>query len=84
MGETRNVYRILVEKALGKLPHRRLRRSWVDNIKMGLSDTGCEDGEVFGTGLRLCTVVGFFVSVVEPSGFPTKYVVRKKICISIE
>jgi hypothetical protein len=34
MGESRNGYRILVRKAEGKKPLRRLRRMWVDNIKM--------------------------------------------------
>jgi hypothetical protein len=34
MGETRNVYRILVEKPEGKIP----RRRWEDNIKMDLRE----------------------------------------------
>jgi hypothetical protein len=34
MGETRNAYRILVEKPEGKRPLGRPRRRWVDNIKM--------------------------------------------------
>jgi hypothetical protein len=34
MGETRNVYMILVGKPEGKKPLGRPRRSWVDNIKM--------------------------------------------------
>jgi hypothetical protein len=36
MGETRNVYRILVRKPEGKSPLGRPRRWWVDNIKMDL------------------------------------------------
>jgi hypothetical protein len=36
MGETRNAYRILVEKPEGKRPLGRPRRRWVDNIKMDL------------------------------------------------
>jgi hypothetical protein len=35
MGETRNAYRILVGKSEGRRPLGRLRRRWVDNIKMG-------------------------------------------------
>jgi hypothetical protein len=34
MGETRNAYRILVEKPEGKRPLGRPRRRWVDNIKL--------------------------------------------------
>jgi hypothetical protein len=40
MGETRNVYRILVEKPEGKRPLGRPRRRWVDNIKMNLREIG--------------------------------------------
>jgi hypothetical protein len=36
MGEKMNAYRILVGKPEGKRPLGRLRRKWVDNIKMGL------------------------------------------------
>jgi hypothetical protein len=36
MGETRNVYRILVGKLEKKRPLGRPRRRWVDNIKMDL------------------------------------------------
>jgi hypothetical protein len=36
MGETRNVYRILVGKSEGKRPLVRPKRRWVDNIKMDL------------------------------------------------
>jgi hypothetical protein len=36
MGAKRNAYRILVRKLEGKRPLGRLRRSWVDNIKMDL------------------------------------------------
>jgi hypothetical protein len=34
MGETRNAYRILVGKPEGNRPLGRLRRRWMDNIKM--------------------------------------------------
>jgi hypothetical protein len=40
MGETRNVYRILLGKPEGKRPLGRPRRKWVDNIKMDLSKIG--------------------------------------------
>jgi hypothetical protein len=40
MGETRNAYRILVGKPEGERPLGRPRRRWVDNIKIGLRETG--------------------------------------------
>jgi hypothetical protein len=40
MGETRNVYRILVGKPEGKRPLGRPRRRLVDNIKMDLREIG--------------------------------------------
>jgi hypothetical protein len=40
MGETRNVYRILVGKSEGKRPLGRPRRRWVDNIKMVVREIG--------------------------------------------
>jgi hypothetical protein len=39
-GEKRNAYRILVGKPEGKRPLGRPRRTWVDNIKMDLRETG--------------------------------------------
>jgi hypothetical protein len=36
MGEKRNAYRLLVGKPEGKIPLRRPRRRWVDNIRMDL------------------------------------------------
>jgi hypothetical protein len=38
--EKRNVYRILVGKPEGKRPLGRLRRKWVDNIKMDHRELG--------------------------------------------
>jgi hypothetical protein len=40
MGETRNVYRILVGKPEGKRSLGRPRHRWVDNSKMDLRDIG--------------------------------------------
>jgi hypothetical protein len=40
MGETRNAYKILVGKPEGKRPLGRLRRRWVDNVKMDLKEMG--------------------------------------------
>jgi hypothetical protein len=40
MGETRNAYRILVEKPEGNRPLGRPRRRWVDNIKMDFREIG--------------------------------------------
>jgi hypothetical protein len=40
MGETRNAYRLMVGKPEGKRPLGRLRRRWVDNIKMDLREIG--------------------------------------------
>jgi hypothetical protein len=39
-GEKRNVYRLLIGKPGGKIPLGRLRRRWIDNIKMDLLEIG--------------------------------------------
>ena len=41
MGESKGVYRVLVETPEGKRPLGRPRRRWVDNIKMLLQEVGC-------------------------------------------
>jgi hypothetical protein len=41
-GETRNAYRILVEKPEGKRTLGRRRRRSVDNIKMGVREIGLD------------------------------------------
>jgi hypothetical protein len=43
MGENRNVHRVLVGMPDEKIPLGRLRRRWVDNIKMGLREIGWDD-----------------------------------------
>jgi hypothetical protein len=43
MGENRNAYRLLVENPEGKRPLGRSRRSWVDNIIVGLGEVGWDD-----------------------------------------
>jgi hypothetical protein len=40
MGETRNLYKILVGKPERKTPLGRPRHRWADNIKMGLREIG--------------------------------------------
>jgi hypothetical protein len=40
MGEKRNAYRILVRNPEGKRPLARLRRRWLDNIKIDLREIG--------------------------------------------
>jgi hypothetical protein len=42
MEEGRGVYKILVGRTKGKRPLGRLRRSWEDNIKMDLGETGID------------------------------------------
>ena len=42
MGESRGVYRVLVENPEGKRPLRRPRCRWEDNIKMDLHEVGGE------------------------------------------
>ena len=45
MEQSRNVYRVLVGKPVGKRPLGRPRRRWEDNIKMDLREVGCDPGE---------------------------------------
>jgi hypothetical protein len=45
MGEKRNAYRIFVENPEGKRPLGRLRRRWVNNIKMDLREIGWDSGD---------------------------------------
>jgi hypothetical protein len=48
MGEKRNTYRLLVGKPEGKRPLGRLRRRWVDNIRMDLGAVGWGDVDWIG------------------------------------
>jgi len=41
MGEGRGMYRVLVGTTKGKRLLGRLKRRWVDNIKMDLQEVGC-------------------------------------------
>jgi len=43
MGESKDVYRVLVGKPKGKRPLGRSRRRWENNIKMDLQEVGCKD-----------------------------------------
>jgi transposase len=42
MGEERSVYRVLIGRPEGKRPLGRPRRSWEDNIKIGLREIGID------------------------------------------
>ena len=43
--QSRNGYRVLVEKTEGKRALGRPRRRWEDNIKMDLKKVGCDPGD---------------------------------------
>jgi hypothetical protein len=43
MGEKGNAYRLLEGKSEGKRPLGRLRRRWVDNIRLNLGEVGWGD-----------------------------------------
>jgi hypothetical protein len=47
-GEKRNAYRLLVGKPEGKRPLGRLRRRWVDNIRMDLGEVAWGDVDWIG------------------------------------
>ena len=42
MEQSRNAYKVLVGKPEGKRPLGRPRRRWKDNIKMDLTELGCD------------------------------------------
>jgi len=41
MGEERGLYRVLLGNSEGRIPLRRPRRRWVDNIRTDLQEVGC-------------------------------------------
>ena len=45
MGQSRNVYRVLVGKSDGKRPLGRLKRRWEDKIKMDLREVSSDPGD---------------------------------------
>ena len=45
MKQSRNAYRVLLEKTEGKRPLGRPMRRWEDNIRMDLREVGCDTGE---------------------------------------
>ena len=45
MEQSRNACRVLAGKPEGKRPLGRPRRRWEDNIKMDLTEVGCDPGE---------------------------------------
>jgi hypothetical protein len=69
-GETRNTYRISVEKFLGKRTFGSLRSSWDYNVKMAFREADSENGrwmELFKN--RLQWRPGFGIRDTETSGF---------------
>ena len=48
MGEERGVYRVFVGKPEGKRPLGRLRRRWVDNIRIDLQEVECGQLDCIG------------------------------------
>jgi hypothetical protein len=47
-GEKRNAYRLLVRKPEGRRPLGRLRRRWLDSIRMDLAEVGWSDVDWIG------------------------------------
>jgi len=70
-GETRIAHEILVGKHLGKWPHERLKRRWIDNngMTLGRYIVRMETEEL---ALDNVQWVGFDISSVEPSGSITR------------
>jgi hypothetical protein len=62
----RNAYRILKRKLEGKRPLERLRRRWVDNIKMDLREMGWCGLDWYGSGYG--PVEGSCEHCIKPSG----------------
>ena len=45
MEQSKNSYRVLVGKPVGKIHLGKPRRRWEDNIKMNLTEVGCAPGD---------------------------------------
>ncbi|KAJ4452239.1 hypothetical protein ANN_03757 [Periplaneta americana] len=70
MGETRNAYRVLVERSAGKRPLGRPRRRWEDNIKMDLMEVGYDDRDWINFAQdRGRAMAGLCEGGNEPPGF---------------
>jgi hypothetical protein len=69
MGETRNVYRILVGKRERKRPLGRPRRRWVDNIKIDLRELGWDGMDWIELAQDKDHWRALVNTVMEPSGF---------------
>jgi len=98
MGEERGVYRVLVGKLEGRRPLGRLRRRWVDNIRMDLREVGCgfmdwtglvQDRERWRTfvsavmNLRVPCNAGNFLTSCKPVSFSRRTLHRGTIIIII-
>jgi hypothetical protein len=72
--KTRSVYRILVEKPIGKRPVGRSRR-WEDDIKIDIRQIAYTDGR-WTNGSGSWKTAGFGISPVKPSGSTTRALVN--------
>ena len=68
MGESRDVYRVLVGKPEGKRPLGRPRHRWDDNIKMDPQEMGCGCMDRIDSWLRIGTGGGHYERGNNPSG----------------
>jgi hypothetical protein len=69
IGEKRNAYRLMVGKPEGKRPLGRLRRRWVNNIRIDLGEVGWGDVDWIGLtkdGNRLRALVNSVLNLRAP------------------
>jgi hypothetical protein len=66
MGEKRKAYRLSVGKPEGTRPLGRLRRRWVDNIRMDLGEVGWGDVDWIGLALDRNKWRALLNSVLNP------------------